>query len=203
LNPTASSPFTVEFWAQPSETDGDDSPLSNRIATTGVDRSGWVFFQRGEGTGWNFRIFNGAGSALGWDLTGGTATLNAWSHVVATWSGVAAQLYVNGTLVDSTNDPAFNGVYNPSATATLFTASTDTSSLYKGAVDEVAFYNSALTPAQILNHYNTATSPVEGAYHQLVRTDGALLQLTNNAIPEPASLAFLGLTGLTLLGRRR
>src|SRR4051794_35546850 len=44
LNPPASSPFTIEFWARPTSSDNDDAPVSNRV--TAGNRSGWVFFQR-------------------------------------------------------------------------------------------------------------------------------------------------------------
>jgi hypothetical protein len=146
-------------------------------------------------------MYNGTGSALGWDLTGGTANLNEWSHVVATWNGSAAQLYVNGQLADATNESALNGVYNASNAAPFIVASTDTGSPYTGSVDEVAFYGAALTPAQVLNHFTTATA-TPGAYQALVRTDGALLQLSNGAVPEPSALALLG-AGAALLLRRR
>ena len=128
-------------------------------------------------------MYNGVGSGLGWDLTGGTSNLNAWSHVVATWNGSAATLYVNGVLADNTNDPAATGVYNASNAADLILAATDTGSPYAGSVDETAFYGSALTPLQVLNHFNAASSGTAGAYHSLVRSDGALLQLSNNARP--------------------
>ena len=198
LNPASASPFTIEFWAKPTATDGDDTPVSNRDAVS-ANRSGWVFFQRAAATGWNFRMYNGVGSGLGWDLTGGTSTLNAWSYVVATWNGSVALLFVNGALADSSNDPAATGVYNASTSASFFAAATDTGSPYAGLVDEIAFYGSVLSPAQILNHFNTVSSATPGAYHSTILADAARLQLSNN-IPEPASLAFLGLGGLALWG---
>jgi hypothetical protein len=203
LNPPPANPFTVEFWANPTATDNDDAVLSNRIASG--NRSGWIFFQRAEATGWNFRMYNGVGSGLGWDLTGGTSTLNAWSHVVAVWNGSAAQLYVNGTLADSSNDPAATGAYNASTTAT-FTIGTNEAgtSTYNGAVDETAFYPTALSPAQILSHFNAATGPSVNGYHSLIRADGALLQLSNNPVPEPSSILLAaGAAGALLIRRRR
>jgi hypothetical protein len=201
LNPGVASPFSIEFWARPTASDNDDAPVSNRISSG--NRSGWVFFQRDAATGWNFRMYNGVGSGLGWDLTGGSATLNAWSHVVATWSGTAAQLFVNGALVDSTNDPAATGVYNPNtSTANLIVASSDSGSPYTGSVDEVAFYPTALSAAQILNHFNTISSATPGAYQTLARNDGAALQLSNN-VPEPSAALLLGAAGTLLLRRRR
>ena len=150
-------------------------------------------------------MYNGVGSALGWDLTGGTATLNAWSHVVATWNGSAATLFVNGVLADNTNDPAATGVYNAnpaSTSASLILAQSDTGSPYTGSVDETAFYGSALTPAQVLAHFNAASSGIARAYHSLVRSDGALLQLSNNPVPEPSAIALLGAGAMLLLRRR-
>jgi hypothetical protein len=82
LNPAANSPFTIEFWAKPTSSDNDDAPVGNRLATG--NRTGWVFFQRTAAVGWNFRTYNGNGSTVGWDVTGGTSTLNEWS-----WSGTA------------------------------------------------------------------------------------------------------------------
>jgi hypothetical protein len=199
LNPGATSPFTVEFWAKPASDDGDSAPVANRVSSG--NRSGWVFFQRPATTGWNFRMYNGNGSGLGWDLTGGTSTLNQWSHVVATWNGSAAQLYDNGVLVASTNGSTANGVYNPNTTIPLTVGTLeDQTSPFDGAVDEVAFYGTALSSAAILNHFNTmATNP--GAYQGLVRSDGALLQLS---MPEPSGImVLLGGSVLLLRGRRR
>jgi hypothetical protein len=200
INPPSGSPFTVEFWARPTASDNDDAPLSNRISAG--DRSGWVFFQRAAGTGWNFRMYNGVGGGLGWDLTGGTSNLDEWSHVVTTWDGDSAELFVNGVSVDTENDPGASGVYNASNAANFIIASSDSGSPFTGSVDEAAFYATALSPAQILAHFTAATSGTPDAYHSLVRSNGALLQLTNNVIPEPSAIALLS-AGAALLLRRR
>ena len=200
LNPASASPFTVEFWARPTASDNDDAPVSNRVSAG--NRSGWVFFQRAADAGWNFRMYNGAGGGLGWDLTGGTSALDSWNHVVATWNGSAAQLYVNGALADSTNDPAATGAYNASSAADFIIASTDSGSPYAGSVDEAAFYGTALSAEQVVNHFGTATTGAAGAYHSLVRADGALLQLSNNAIPEPSAIVMMGAAGMLLVRRR-
>jgi len=68
-----------------------------------------------------------------------------------------------------------------------------------GLIDEVAFYGSALSGGQILNHFNLALND-PGAYQGAERQAGALLQLTN--IPEPTGVLLLGIGGLALLGRR-
>jgi hypothetical protein len=191
INPPAASPFTIEFWAWPTGSDNDDGPVSNRLGSG--NRSGWVFFQRNPATGWNFRMYDGVGSNLGWDLTGGTATLNAWSHVVAVWTGSAALLYVNGVLADSTNTDGLSGVYNPNTFKSLYIGSLVAGgSPYNGRLDEIAFYPSALTPAKILAHFNAGSSPVPGTYSSLVKAEAPLLYLQQN--PPTVSLTMAGVT---------
>ncbi len=200
LNPPSGSPFTIEFWAKPGTLVDDNlgpAPVFNRVSAG--NRSGWVFFQRSPATGWNFRMYNGAGSAVGVDLTGGTANVDAWSHVVVTWDGAIPILYVNGLLAD--NSSVGNGVYNASTAANFSIGSYDDgANAFNGAIDETAFYGSALTPAQIQNHFNLATSAVPGAYSSAILIDGATLYLRN--IPEPSSMALAAL-GLLSAGSRR
>ncbi len=208
LNPAAASPFTIEFWARPSQLITDapgPAPVFNRISSD--PRSGWVFFQRSPGTGWNFRMYNGIGSTLGFDLTGGTADVDSWSHVVAVWNGSSASLYVNGMLADDTNDPAASGTYvsNVGPFTPLFTVGTyddGTSNPFNGLIDEVAFYGAALNASQIAQHYSTATTDATvGAYSSLILSDGAVEYLQN--VPEPASISLLGMAGCLILSRRR
>ena len=191
LNPTtASSPFTIEFWARPTATDNDDAPVGNRLSTG--NRSGWVFFQRGETTGWNFRMYNGNASDVGWEITGGTAVLNAWSHVVVTWDGSTPRIYVNGEFKSATNNPAFNGVYNPNAAGVDFYvgALINGASPTTGSIDEVAYYSSALSETQIADHYKIATGTITGSYSDKVKGDGAVLYLQQN--PPEAKVDFSG-----------
>jgi MYXO-CTERM domain-containing protein len=207
LNPSAASPFTIEFWAYPTSGDNDDAWVVNRHAAG--NRSGWTFFQRAAGTGWNFRMYNGAAGALGWDLTGGTANHFQWSHVAVTWDGSAALLFVNGVLADDTNTAGLNGVYNPNSVLNSPTinlgSNFDGGSPINGLLDETAWYPSALPAGRILSHYTTATtSGTPGAYAAEVLADGASLYLPNAApVPEPAVAGMLALGGLTLLRRRR
>lgn len=189
LNPASGSPFTIEFWAKPAASDNDDCPLFNRV--TAGNRSGWAFFQRDAATGWNWRLYNGSGSTVGWNLTGGTATLDAWSHVVGVWDGATAKLYVNGVDTSAANTGA--GGYAASTTAIFSVGTYDTgASASTGFIDEVAFYGSALNATQIQAHYNAASSLVPGAYSALVRADGARLHLDQN--PPAVGIAKTGAT---------
>jgi hypothetical protein len=208
LNPAANQPFTIEYWAKPFAITDDNvgpSPLFNRVSSS--PRSGWVFFQRSPATGWNFRMYDGNGSNLGWDLTGGSNAQDAWSHIVVVWNGISPVLYVNGTLADDTNassPPLPSGIYNASTAATLSLGSYDDgANPFNGSVDEFAFYQTALTPLQIANHFTTAASTTPNAYRDAVIADGAVEYLQN--IPEPSSALLLGLgmIGGAMLKRTR
>ena len=190
LNPPSNSPFTIEFWARPTASDNADAPIGNRLGGS-VNRSGWVFFQRA--TGWNLRMYNGNGTENGWDITGGPAPLNVWTHVVAVWSGTAASLFVNGIDVTSTNNgPGGYNANTPEAFRVGALIGGDNG--YAGSLDDVAFYPSALTLTQIGNHYTTASSPVPGAYSSMVLADGAVLYLQQN--PPSAKLEVTSLVPL-------
>lgn len=186
VNPPSDAAFTIEFWARPEASDNDDAPVFNRVSEG--DRSGWVFFQRDQATGWNLRMYDGVGSDVGWDLTGGRYTFNKWSHVVAVWNGSQARLYVDGAVADTTNAAGRSGNYNASTSAIFSVGSYDNGgSPINGRVDEVAFYPSALTGAQILAHFRAATGPAAGSYASLVKGDGALIYLQQN--PPQISIA--------------
>src|SRR5215831_19053553 len=180
LNPASSSPFTVEFWAKPEASDNDDCPLFNRVSSG--NRSGWAFFQRDAATGWNWRLYNSNGSQVGWDLTGGTATLDTWSHVVGVWDGTTATLYVNGVDTGAANVGA--GGYAASTSAIWSVGAYDIGDTAStGYVDDIAFYPTALTLAQIQAHYVAAAFPVPGTYYRsLVLADGAVLYLDQNPL---------------------
>ena len=200
LNPASTSPFTIEFWANPANDVTDalgPSPVFNRVSTG--NRSGWVFFQRSAATGWNFNLYNGNASQVGLSITGGSYTVGAWNHVVAVWDGTTPSLYVNG--VNTNAAVTGPGGYNASGTAIFSVGAYETgSNPYTGAIDETAFYSTALSPAKILAHYDAAASTTPGFYSNLVVSDGAVLYLNN--VPEPTS-AVLMLLGLAGVMRRR
>ena len=206
LNPTHTAPFTVEFWALPTSFDSvvGPSPVFNRVSAG--DRSGWVFFQREAPVGWDFRMYSGAGSEVGFELEGGTSTLDSWSHVVATFDGTEPTLYVNGALADSTwtgSGAYLSNQGGPSAPPLSIGAYDTGENPFTGSVDDFAFYHTALSPAQILAHYNAAFSATPGEYSSLVQADGAFVYLQNIPEPSTAALLLVGLLGAGGLKRHR
>jgi hypothetical protein len=180
LNPPASQPFTIEAWVEPT-IDGlgnAQAPLFSRHSAG--NRQGWVFFQRSSGTGFNFRMYNQNGSVPSVDITGGPYTVNAWNHLVATWDGSTATLYVNGQPVDSQSGGYVANSDNDMSIG-AYAANNPGDNPYTGYVDEVAWYSNALSAVQILNHYNLGTNASRTVgYEAQVATDGAILYLHLN-----------------------
>ena len=203
LNPSSTSPFTIEFWVKPDSNVTDalgPSPVFNRVSTG--NRSGWVFFQRSQSTGFDFAMYNGNGSTIGKDLVGGSYTAGVWTMVTVTYDGSTPLMYINGALVNATLSGA--GGYSASASAVFSVGAYDTgANPFNGNVDETAFYGTALTATQIAAHYNAAASTNPTAYSSLVTGDGALLYLHNAQVPEPAAAGLALLSLAPLLRRRR
>ena len=187
LNPPADQSFTVEAWFQPA-TEVTDSPgpapIMNRYSYSGVNRQGWVYFQRSPASGWNFRTYTGNGSSTGINITGQASTPNAgkkgtWNHVVTVWNGPTqtATMYVNGEKVaegtggyqantDDHGAEAVNGAAGLSIGSYNNTQLGDNA--YNGAVEEFAFYSAALTQDSIVAHYRAGTNQLGGAAYAAV-----------------------------------
>ncbi len=190
LNPDNTKPFTLEAWFYPAsdQINGGQCPLNNRMALSGFDRTGWVFFQRApdetytgkpgnEGIGWNCRMYRGSGSSSGLDVVSGVPyEVGKWTHVVVVYDPVdpitnaSLTMYINGVAAKtnvwtggtSGTDPGYAANAEGSDVGLSFGAYNNTSSLggnpYFGGIDEFAFYSAKLTEEQILAHYQNGTN---------------------------------------------
>ncbi len=143
----SSGAFTVEFWSKISSVPSDlFSPLAAMDLNAG--RSGYLFYLNG-GSGWQFRLGNASGAYVA--SVGGGKTTTDWQHVVGVYDGVgSASLYVNGIQYGPV---ALSDSFSPNQTEPLrIGAPTGLSRPWNGLVDEVAFYNYALTPEQVWSH---------------------------------------------------
>ena len=206
LNPAGNKDFTIEAWIQPTleVTDAPGpAPLMNRYSYSGVNRQGWVFFQRSPATGWNFRTYTGVGSSTGINITGqasnpGAGTAGTWNHLVVAYEGTTttATLYVNGEQVaqgsggyqantDDHGAEAVNGAAGLGLGSYNNTQPGDNA--FTGAIDEVAFYASKLTAAQVLTHYQNGTNAVRSTpYEQVIAAANPVAYLRLND-PSPDS----------------
>ena len=75
-------------------------------------------------------------------------TPGRFTQVVAVWDGVTISLYVDGELhgqVEATK--------RPSSVSTLYVGYGEIKPWFKGSLDEVVYYGSALTPDRVLQHF--------------------------------------------------
>lgn len=178
-----------------------------------MNRRGWVFFQRkpdasyagGEGVGWNFRMFRGAGSSSGLDVLSGVPYLiGKWTHVVVVYDpknvvDAMVTMYIDGKeavtkawtggsdgtqpgYVANTNDhdPSV-AVFGEAGLAIGNCNNTAGTSLnpYFGGGDEFAFYPARLSAEKILAHYQNATNANRTvSYASLVKADQPSVYLT-------------------------
>ena len=144
---SSQAPWSLGAWLYPTVL-----PQTGAVAVMdGAESGGFGFGIAGGAQG-------GAGSQLvayfpgvGWVDSGYTFPASRhWYHVVATWDGSTVRFYVNGVQTPST------GALSPSTAASHFSigSSFDLSTgaathFFSGAIDDVAVYASALSPAQI------------------------------------------------------
>ena len=159
LNPQG--PFTIEAWVKPNIIpDGGGTPCPVSSAQMGGDRSGWQIRERD--TGWQFVLYTHSGSAvanggIANTAVGGVPSTDSWTHLVGVYDGTDSTLYVNGVPYAA---PAagyvanYDDGVNPAGPFTIG-ARSSLSDYFDGSVDEVAFYNRALTATEVTSHYLT------------------------------------------------
>ncbi len=148
LNPNG--PFTVEFWAKPSNNTASLlSPVSSMSFTTG--RLGYLFYQNA--AAWQFRVGVG-GSTTASSINGGVVLPNQWQHVAAVFNPTTLPAGTMTLYVDGVEVATGTGSYEPNTDAAFFVGSTASPNrTFDGAVDEVAFYDAVLSPSQIAAHF--------------------------------------------------
>ena len=186
------APFTIETWLNPGVAHAAGSGTLTCAISAGQfanPRTGWLIYQ--SETGWNLRMYDNKGTATSVNITGGGAPVaGTWYHVVATYDGAVAKLYVNGAKVAEANQTS----YVPGASGGFaIGARADASFWWSGSADEVALYGSALSEGDIASHYANGTSAAPStSYSSLVTSLNPLAYYSLNegayTAPDPATL---------------
>jgi parallel beta-helix repeat protein len=145
----ATSQVSVESWVNPDPT----MPLYGTVAMKSSSSS----WNDGYGMYWNsgkLRFFvnnyNGTNTYVE-----ATVPTGSWSHVVGTYDGTALKFYINGALVATT---AYNLPIVQSAQPVEVGKGAGGNYLWKGGLDELAIYGTALTAGQVQSHYLRASA---------------------------------------------
>lgn len=141
--------FSVETWLYPTAA----SSTYQGIIASQNNPKGFVISITPDNH-WALWINNGSAMTV---VKGPAVVVGRWTHLVATFDGVNATLSIDDV----------NGHYAPQSLITGYTANATnaesigqaqfgTAAFFAGKIDEVAFYNYALTPTQIMVHYFAA-----------------------------------------------
>ena len=145
-------PFAAEGWFQPSSLSVDGSDYRTVFSSEGSGVGGpigWLLYQQ-PGNSWAWVLFaDNWISSFVWG--GGNIVANNWYHIVLQFDGSLFYIYVNGELTATTPYDLF--VPNSNGAINLGWRSDNDWKPFAGTIDDVAFYNKALTSAQIQAHY--------------------------------------------------
>jgi hypothetical protein len=146
----SSGPFTVEFWANPTAA-ATYVPISSQLRS-GSSRFGFIVYQINGGSGWTVQLGNAAGVTV--TIIGATPVVAGnWYHAAVTYDGTNNVTLYSFGYVDGTAGNAGNGNYIPNPSAPFEIGVRNGGAFpYLGRIDEVAFYNYALSQSQLQSH---------------------------------------------------
>ena len=154
------SAFSLEMWVKQTNVVGSVTPVSAYDSNGGFGATTDGSYWTGLSGGYVFGKGPGNGTTSEWDPT---IYANTWTHIVVIYNvnngypGDPWSIYVNGV---SDGYIWGSGTMDSSGPLIIGGYGTGTSTVLKdafiGGVDEVAFYNKALTGTEITAHYNAA-----------------------------------------------
>jgi len=143
------SRFSVEIWARPTGGAG----VYHGVIDSRNYPQGWSVYLADSGD-WEFWVNSGTTMII---LDGGAAPLNSWHHLVGTFDGTNARLYVNGVAVASA---ALSSGYQPNTRGSVEIGQAEPGSGYyfPGQIQDAAVYTTVLSPTQVQRHYSVGTT---------------------------------------------
>jgi hypothetical protein len=136
--------FTYEAWFKRTTVQG----TAQRLISKGVGP------MLGFGTNNKMVLIAGGTGAVAVTTSTVAVTDQSWHQVVATKSGSAVHLYIDG--VDRTG-PITNTTFASNSTPLIVGRSQTASGFFSGSIDEVAVYGIPLTAQQVQAHRKAAT----------------------------------------------
>lgn len=140
-----STSFSIELWVNPSLVDGHVRYLVSRASIP--EAEGYALYFGGD-----FLLFSrtSSGAEMGYAGQSAPPPANVWTHIVATFDGQSDALFVDGVMKASAGAGPIDA--RPGSLALGDSAIGQTFKL-KGALDEIAIYDHALSAARVAAHY--------------------------------------------------
>lgn len=146
--------FSIEFWMRRSGTPSNNEVIVGRD-DAGTDLHWWVGIDHTRGDVARIYLQDTTGYDIG--TSGATIITDGdWHHIVAVRDAGAGllRIYVDGVEEGSTTATYGTGFDSPTAPVTIGWLNLGAGYHFLGLTDEVAIYHRALTPGEILQHYN-------------------------------------------------
>lgn len=168
--------LTLEAWVRRDDTqaaNGNNEGIVGKFVG-GTNQRSYVFYYNSRtGTGLpsvgltlNTSGVSGGNTDFSTTVNIPAGSTSGWTYLAAVYEpGVRMSVYMNGVSIGEKTtglpaSPLFAGTA-PLWIGRQFSNATNTA--FEGLIDEVAIYDKALTPAQVLAHYNAAVVPEPGA----------------------------------------
>ena len=180
--------ISISAWVNPT-INNNDSPVVTKYRSANGDRSYWLYIYTSGIKGPRFRVYTSHGIADA-AITELIET-NKWSHIVGTYGGNEAMLYINGKLVKTSS---VSGSLRSNSLPLRIGASTEnTMTYFNGKIDEVRIYNRKLTGEEIelLNNSAPTYKP------DLIITSLNVLSFSNGTINYTFSIKNIGKSNYT------
>jgi len=148
---SGANPYSVSFWMKPNVNNTDQGVLFYGLP--GTSSAGFLLQSNG-------KILFASSSGLYGDTVIPTSQ---WTFVTGVYDGSYMYLYINGK---SDATPGSNGGGSAIRNTDFYFGAWNTGSIgyfYNGALDEVKFYQKALTPNEVQREFNRGAGTVMGA----------------------------------------
>jgi hypothetical protein len=140
-------PFTVEAWFQIDETFVGAGGLA---AKTGAN-DGWLLYVTRD----RRVVFERRQSSMSPDYAAsGQLALNAYHHAVASYDGMVMRVFVNG--LEALPSLSSSAIGPCDEEMTIGATDGGVQNRFVGLLDEVALYDRALLPNEVMDHYQAA-----------------------------------------------
>jgi hypothetical protein len=151
------APFTIEAWVRAGTLANNGGIVSKNIEMGGLSRQGWVLMYLPTNEGLLFERSTGDANKQSVTITAVLPAAGPWRHVVVTFDGIELVMTVDSdasaTSLQQVSMPATNGSFAIGA------RNGGADERFRGAVDEVAVYDHALSRERIARHYAAGVGP--------------------------------------------
>ena len=140
--------MSFSFWIYPDDFDGNQHYISKKNPSSSP-YAGWQIYINGNGA-LNFDYLADNATGIVFNTNSAVLTASTWQHVVVTYSNKVLYVYVDGVSVSVTKSyDDITGSANIS-NSLYFGSRNGSDRFFDGAMDDVRFWNRALTSDEVL-----------------------------------------------------